>query len=87
MVVSLEEAKSYLRVSFDDDDNFITDAIKTGEKLVADTLRKDLADTSLNKVAILYSVAYLYEHREDANMAELSTSLRYILSTEREAAF
>lgn len=87
MIVTLAEAKSYLRVDFSDDDNFITGAISSGEKLVADTLRKDLTDTPLNKVAVLYNVAYLYEHREDADMAELSKSLRYILSTEREAAF
>ena len=87
MIVTLAEAKSYLRVDFADDDNFITGAISTGEKLVADTLRKELENTPLNKVAVLYSVAYLYENREDADMAELSKSLRYILSTEREAAF
>ena len=41
----------------------------------------------INKVAVLFAVAYLYEHREDADMDELTRMLRYILATEREVAF
>lgn len=87
ITTSLQEAKSYLRVEYSDDDTLITSAIETGEKLVTDTLRKELTATPLNKLAVLYAVAYLYEHREDANMNELLKSLRYILTTEREVAF
>ena len=91
MVISLAEAKSYLRVDFADDDTFISGLIETGERLTADTVRKDLSVTtnvtSAVKIAVLFAVAYLYEHREDANMNDLTRNLRYILMTEREAAF
>ena len=87
ITTTLQEAKAYLRVEYSDDDSLITSAIETGEKLAADTLRKDLTATSINKIAVLYAVAYLYEHREDADMDELTRSLRYILMTEREVMF
>jgi len=87
MIVSLNEAKKYLRVDYPDEDSLIKKFIRTGETLTEDTLRKKLTATPLNKIAVLYVVAYLFEHREDADMNELTKSLRYILSTEREAAF
>lgn len=87
MLVTLAEAKKYLRVDYDDEDSLIRKFILTGEKLAADTLRKVVEPTPANKVAVLYAVAYLFEHREDADMDELTKSLRYILMTEREVAF
>lgn len=87
MIVTLSEAKKYLRVDYDDEDSLIKKFILTGETLTEGTLRKPLTDKKINKVAVLYVVAYLFEHREDADMDELTKSLRYILSTEREAAF
>lgn len=87
MIVSLAETKKYLRVDYTDEDTLIRKFIMTGMKLVEDTLRKELEATPANKTAVLYVVAYLYEHREDADMDELTRSLRYMLSTEREAAF
>ena len=87
MLVSLSEAKKYLRVDYDDEDTLIRKFIQTGETLVEGTIRKEITGTKINKVAVLYVVAYLFEHREDADMAELTKSLRYILATEREAAF
>lgn len=87
MIVTLSEAKKYLRVDYDDEDSLIKKFILTGETLTEGTLRKPLTDEKINKVAVLYVVAYLFEHREDADMDELTKSLRYILSTEREAAF
>lgn len=87
MIISLSQVKNYLRVDFDDDDKTIRKCIQAAETLVADTLRTELEITPLNKVAVLYAVAYLYEHRESANMKELTQNLRLILSTEREAAF
>ena len=87
MIVSLKTAKNYLRVDHNDDDTLIKQFIKTAEQLCADTLRKELTATSLNIVAVLYAVAYLYEHREAADMNDLTRNIRYILMTEREAAF
>ena len=90
MLVSLAEAKKYLRVDYDDEDTLIRKFICTGSQLVKDTLRKseeDFETTPTVRVAVLFAVAYLFEHRENADMAVLTKNLRYILSTEREAAF
>lgn len=87
MIVSLKSAKSYLRVDCNDDDALIKQFILTAEQLCKDTLRTELTATSLNTVAVLYAVAYLYEHREAADMNVLTRNIRYILMPEREAAF
>ena len=91
MVITLAEAKSFLRVDYSDEDSLITDIISTAEHLTADTVRKDLTVTAnvtpAVKTAVLFAVAYLFEHREEADMNELTRNLRYILMTEREAAF
>ena len=91
MVVTLTEAKSYLRVDYADEDSLIMDIISAAEKLTADTLRKDLTTaanvTATVKIAVLFAIAFLFEHRENADMNELTRNLRYILMAEREAAF
>ena len=87
MIVTLKEAKKYLRVDHDDDDALIRKFIHTAETLCEGTLRKPVEPLPVNKVAALFAVAYLYEHRENADMNELTRMLRYILATEREVAF
>ena len=87
MLVSLKEAKKYLRVDHDDEDTIIRKLIRTAEALCEGTLRKAVEPIPINKVAALFAVAYLYEHRESADMNELTRMLRYILATEREVAF
>ena len=87
MPITLDEAKGYLRVDYQDEDEIIQQFIESAEKLCADTLRKSLEESKVARTAMLYAVAYLFEHRENADMNELTKSLRYILATEREAAF
>lgn len=91
MVVSLEEMKQYLRVDFDDDDSIITALIAGAERLCADILRADSTDALLladnGKVAVMYAVAYFYEHREEADHHALTLTLRSLLFGSRKAAF
>ncbi len=68
MVISLDEAKLYLRVDGDEEDTLITNFISTAEELCADILRCPLADFTVIpeavKQSVLYAVANLYEERE-----------------------
>ena len=40
-----------------------------------------------SKIAVMYAVAYLYEHRENANYKELTLSLRSLLFGIRKEGF
>ena len=91
MTVALEEAKLYLRVDGTQDDDLITGLIDTAEKLVQDVSRledEDFATKSAAvRIAVLYCVAYLYEHRESADHNRLMLTLRALLFGVREAKF
>jgi len=98
--ISLEEAKEYLRVDTADEDAMIGILISAAERLCADVARlsdekweavsSDTEDASLlpiretMKVAILYALGYLFEHREEADHHDLVLTLRSILFAIRE---
>lgn len=90
-MISLEEAKNYLRVDTADDDTLIQNILIAAEKLCMDILRTDeqsVLEAEPNaKVAVLYAAAYLYEHREEADHKALTLSLRALLSGNRKAVF
>ena len=90
MIVDLDEMKQYLRVDFEDDDEFLINALFSAESLCADIARlsiEELEKQSVAKIAIMYAVAYLYEHREDADHHALTISLRSLLFGIREEGF
>ena len=92
MIVTLEEAKGYLRVDFDDDDELIESFLASAEQLVADVARVEVSELSTGysekfRIAALYATAYLYEHREEADPNALTLSLRSFLCGERRAGF
>lgn len=91
MVVTLEEMKKYLRVDYPDDDELIGGLVSTAEQLCMDILRtsnpEDLETAANAKTAILYTVAYLYEHREDADHHALTLTLRALLFGSRKPGF
>ena len=90
MIVDLDEMKQYLRVDFDDDDEFLINALFSAESLCADIARlsvEELEKQSVARIAIMYAVAYLYEHREDADHHALTISLRSLLFGIREEGF
>ena len=99
-LISLEEAKGYLRVDTADEDAMIGILISAAERLCADVARlsdekweavsSDTEDASIlpiretMKVAILYALGYLFEHREEADHHDLVLTLRSILFAIRE---
>ena len=89
-MITLEEAKKYLRVDANDEDDVIQQELDAAENLVAAVLRKDsLADESspITVVAVLYALAYLNEHREEADHHALTITLRNLLFGERDPKF
>ena len=90
-ILTLEEAKSYMRVDFPDDDDLIASLIGTAEKLCLDIARMDedkfIECGEIAKAAVNYAAAFLYEHREQADHHELKLTLRSLLSDLREAEF
>jgi len=91
MAVTLEEMKQYLRVDYPDDDEVLSDIISAAERICMAVARTDDADVfSSNpnaKIAVMYAVAYLYEHREEADHNDLNLSLRALLTDIREEKF
>ena len=92
MIVTLDEMKVYLRVDYDDEDDLISSLIATAEELVTHVARMSVGELPINadgniKTAVLYTVAYLYEHREEADHHHLMLSLRSLLFGVRVPAF
>ena len=91
MLVTLEEAKQYLRVDTSEEDSLIEDIIHTAEKLCEDVARLDadeaLQESASTKLAVLYAIAYLFEHREEADHHALTLSLRSLLFGVRKEGF
>ena len=90
-MITLEEAKSYLRVDFDDEDEMINSLIQSSIKHSMDVARvnseEDLSKNPNGKIAVLYVTAYLYEHREEADYSELNLTLRALLFGDRKPGF
>ncbi|QKN24268.1 head-tail connector protein [Caproicibacterium lactatifermentans] len=95
MEVTLEEAKTYLRVSSSDEDELIQNLITSATATVQDIARFSDEEWESGeekilirmRIAILYTVAYLYEHREDADHNQLNLTLRALLFGVRKEGF
>lgn len=92
-MLTLDEVKQYLRVDSSEEDTLIEGLIKTADSLVRDVGRMnpdgDVPETSkpVMMAAELYTVAYLYEHREEADHHGLILTLRALLFGIREERF
>lgn len=90
MIVSVDEMKNYLRVDYSDDDALIEKMIESSEKLCEDIARlsfDEINDLKTIKIAVMYSVAFMYEHRENADYHALTISLRSLLEGDRKSVF
>ncbi len=102
-LITLEEAKEYLRVDTDADDALIGSLLLSAGRLCADVARlsdeewaaveaDDSGDDSPEvislraslRVAVFFTLAYLYEHREEADHHGLLLTLRSLLFSVRE---
>ena len=116
-MLTLEEAKAYLRVDSAYEDSLITSLLASSESLCMNVARlsadewDEIADyTSDNRktltirgeekskgetlqmkeilrVGVLYTLGYLYEHREEADHHDLVMTLRNLLFAVREGVF
>ncbi len=91
MIVTVEEMKNYLRVDFEDDDSLIENLITAAKKQCMDILRTDdetdLTAAQNGKSAVMFTVAYLYEHREEADHHAMDLTLRALLFGSRKEGF
>lgn len=90
-MVSLDEAKVYLRVDDDYEDALIQGLIDSAQALCLDVVRQEqvisLEESPQLRIALLYAIAYLYEHREEADHQELTLTLRALLFGIRQEGF
>ena len=109
-LITLEEAKGYLRVDSSDEDALAGVLLSSAEQLCVDVARLSQEqwaavnadeDTetdlyteseleqvrSVMRVAVLYALGYLYEHREEADHHALTITLRSVLFAVREGVF
>ena len=106
MLVTLDEAKQYLRVDTADEDAVISGILVSAQRLCVDVARlteAQWADVNSDKVktkrytaaeltavresmrvAVLYALGYLFEHREEADHHDLTLTLRSLLFSVRE---
>lgn len=90
-VITLDEAKTYLRVDNTIEDNLITQFINSAQSTVENVLRVPI--DSFNPLpddihtAMLYCVAYQYEYRETADYDAMIKFLRAILAPYRKEVF
>ena len=98
-LITLAEAKNYLRVDSNDDNAMIESLLLSAGILVKDvgrvtdeTWEAVNADDGMGfvglraslRIAILYTLGYLYEHRDEADHHELVLTLRNLLFSVRE---
>ena len=91
MIVTLTEAKEYLRVDGEEEDSLIEILLAAAQRLCEDVSRLESAEFESAgeqaKIATLFTLGYLFEHREEADHSALNLTLRSLLFGLRKAAF
>ena len=87
-MITLKEAKNYLRVDYEEDDSLIQNLLSTAKNLVMDVGRLDDENFTKNedivRTAMLFALGYLYENRSNPDYKKLTLNLRSILFAQRE---
>lgn len=87
-MMTLIEVKNYLRVDHTEDDALILSMMDTAKKLVKDVGRMDeqafTVNEEITRQAMLYTISYLYENRNNADFHKLTLTLRSLLFAQRE---
>ena len=87
-MITLKEAKNYLRVDYDEDDKLIQNLLLTAKNLVMYVGRMDDDAFARNedtvRTAMLFALWYLYENRSNPDYQKLTLNLRSILFAQRE---
>lgn len=87
-MMTLAEVKNYLRVDHAEDDALILSLMDTAKKLVKDVGRMDEQAFTVNeettRQAMLFTISYLYENRNNADYHKLTLTLRSLLFAQRE---
>lgn len=87
-MITLKEAKNYLRVDYDEDDKLIQNLLMTTRQLVKDVGRLNEEKLARNedtvRTAMLFALGYLYENRSNPDYHKLTLCLRSILFAQRE---
>lgn len=88
-MVTLEEAKAWLRVDGDTEDALLLSFIQAAEDIVNGILRRPVSGDAPETVkqAVIYAVSRFYEERESLDILGLMAGLRGMLFAYREAAW
>ena len=91
MLATLAEAKAFLRVDSEAEDDTISALLGAAESLCLDVARLNETEAQPHlpamKEAVLYTVSFMYGHRDEADYAALLIMLRAILSQVRRESF
>ena len=90
-MVTLEQAKEYLKIDTSEENATIEILLKSAVQICADVARlseEEFENTGeIGKAAVLYTLGYFYEHRDDGNRHELILTLRALLFGVRRDEF
>lgn len=91
MIVGLPKAKEYLRIDSNAEDDLVRKLLRASEQLCLDVSRLSAdefkACGAIAKTAVLYTLGYLYEHRDEADHTALTKTLRSLLMGVRREGF